>query len=168
MMERDHARPPRWQRFRESLEADRQRAEQQANGWAGAIWLLIVTGFVLGFGWIEFYGNGLRPASFLYRNWPLEPELGTHYRWAGWGFLGFGALTFLGTLWAAGREGMSFVRFFQSVWVAGIIALIGMFWLALGFQYDRWFVIHGEMTQDEIRAAPAWTEPGLPPLDELF
>ena len=167
-MDWNEARLLSWKGLRQRLEADRLKAEQQANGWAGAIWLLIVTGFVLGFGWGEFYGNGLEAYSFLDRNWPPDPQLGTYYRWAGWSFLALATLTFLGTLWTAAREGMSFVRCFQSIWVAAIIGLIGIFWFALSHQYDRWFAIHGGMTQEQIREAPRWTEPGLPPLDELF
>lgn len=167
LFEWNEAKPSSWKSFRDGLSEDRRRHEERANGWGGLVSLVLLTAFVIGFGWVEFYGNGLEAYSFLRRNWPPDPELGKYYRWFGWAMLGLGLWTAIGTIWVAGREGMSFARFFKSVWVALVIGLVGFLMFALAHKYDRWFTIHGAMTQEEIRAAPRWAEPGLPPWEEM-
>lgn len=168
-MRSDPAAPQRAKKsFAERLREDRERREKQSEGWGGILSLAMFTVFIVGIAWIEFYGFGLEPVSFIDRNWPPDPQTGKYYRWVGWGVLVLGIWTALGTLWRLGREGMSASQFLKSLWVAGAIVAGGLLFHALGYQFDRWYAIHGEMTQDEIKAAPAWTEPGLPSLDELF
>ncbi|MBX7541805.1 hypothetical protein [Qipengyuania sphaerica] len=164
----NEAKPFSWKSFREGWKQSIRRREEQNEGWGGIVALIALSAFVLGAGYIEFFGHGLEPANYIPRNWPPDPELGKYYRWIGWGFLGLGAWTALGTLWTAGRDGMPVARFAKSLWVVAVIALGGLYWIATAHQYDRWYAIHGEMTLEEIRAAPRWTEPGLPTLDELF
>ncbi|QZD89323.1 hypothetical protein K3148_10920 [Qipengyuania aurantiaca] len=168
LFEWNEAKPFSWKGFLQGLKEDSRRAEERSEGWGGIVALIALTAFAIGAAYIEFFGPGLESTHYIRRNWPADPELGKYYRWIGWGFLGLGAWTALGTLWIAGREGMSAARFVKSLWVVAVIALGGLYWFATAHQYDRWFAIHGAMTQEELRAAPAWTEPGLPPLDELF
>ena len=162
------AQPRAKKSFSERLREEREWREKQSEGWGGILALVMFTGFLVGMTWIVFYGPGLGKNTFLQRNWPPDPAMGEYYRYAGWGFLGLGVMTFLGTIWRGGRDGMSLGQFLKSIWVGSFISLAGLFWFALAHQYDRWFAVHGEMTREEIYAAPPWTEPGLPSLDELF
>lgn len=162
------ASPRKRKSFFQRLREERERREEQSEGWGGILSLAMLTVLIAGIGWNEFYGFGLEPVSFIDRNFPADPETGKYYRWFGWGFLVLGVWTALGTFWRLGREGMTASQFLKRIWVAGAIVAGGLLFHALGYQFDRWFTIHGEMTQKEIKAAPQWTEPGLPPLDELF
>ena len=142
--------------------------EDKRNGLAGLFSLALLTVLIGVFGWIDFYGPGLEPHSFIVRNWPPRPELGDHFRLVGWGGFVLGGWVMLWTVIFAGRDGLKIRQLLEYLWVSAVLVGGGLLFHAQAWQYDRWFAIHGEMTQEEIKAAPAWTEPGLPSLDELF